>query len=132
MKIYKNYENCEKIVKIFSWNSKKDVVDRLSSFLKKSDIKVWKDDEGGITGNILDDMANAVQNAALMIVCVSEPYCNSENCKRELEYGANTKTEMILVKLEPSLDLTGKGSISLLLGSKLYFWHFKLLTDYEF
>ena len=55
-----------------------------------------------------------------MIVCVSEAYCASENCKRELEYGANMKREMVIVKLDSKLNLIGKGSISLLLGSKLY------------
>ena len=97
------------------------MVDRLSAFLKNKGIKTWKDDEGGITGNILEDMANAVQHAALMIVLISEAYCISANCRREVEYGANLDKNMIVVKLEPKLDLVGKGSISLILGSKLYF-----------
>lgn len=104
----------------YSWNCRKDLVNRLSEVLKKSGLKVWKDDEGGMSGNILDDMAHAVQNAALMIVCVSEAYCASDNCKRELEYGANLKREMVIVKLDSKLNLIGKGAISLLLGSKLY------------
>ena len=96
------------------------MVDRLSAFLKTTGLKIWKDDEGGITGNILKDMADAVENAALMIVCMSEAYCSSANCRREIEYGANMETKMIVVKLEPKLKLVGKGSISLILASELY------------
>lgn len=55
-----------------------------------------------------------------MIICLSEPYCESESCKRELEYGANMKTDMIVIKLNPNMNLIGKGSVSLILGSKLY------------
>jgi len=55
-----------------------------------------------------------------MIICVSDAYCTSENCKRELEYGANLNKKMIVVKLDSKLILAGKGSVSLILGSKLY------------
>ena len=90
-------------------------------FLKSFEFNIWKDDEGGITGNVLLDMANAVQNAGLMIVCASEPYCISECCRLELEYGHQMKKEMILIRLDPNLNFSGKGSVGLILGSKLYF-----------
>ena len=82
---------------------------------------MWKDDEGGITGNVFHDMANAVQNAGLMIVCASEAYCSSECCRLELEYAQHMRKEMVLIRLDPNLNFGGKGSVGLILASKLYF-----------
>ena len=100
------------------------MVDRLSAFLKTTGLKIWKDDEGGITDNMLKDMADAacsdaVQNAALMIVCMSEAYCSSANCRQEIADGANMGTKMIVVNLEPKLKLDDKGLISVILAAEV-------------
>ena len=67
-----------------------------------------------------DTLPSAVQNASVVIICLSEAYCNSTNCKRELEYAANLKKDMIILKMEKDFTITNKGSISLLLASELY------------
>ena len=50
-----------KIMISYSWNCKKPLVDRLYQFLTSKGYSVWKDDEGGMKGNLVDDMANAVR-----------------------------------------------------------------------
>ena len=43
-------------------------------------------------GNLYTDMAYAVENAFTMIVCVSKPYFESENCINEFTYGHGSLT----------------------------------------
>ena len=54
-------ENECKIMISYSWNCKKPLVDRLYQFLTSKGYSVWKDDESGMKGNLVDDMANAVR-----------------------------------------------------------------------
>ena len=49
-----------KIMISYSWNCKKPLVDRMYPFLTSKGYSVWKDDEGGMKGNLVDDMADAV------------------------------------------------------------------------
>ena len=55
-----NTDNEFKIMISYSWNCKKPLVDRLYQFLTSKGYSVWKDDEGGMKGNLVDDMADAV------------------------------------------------------------------------
>ena len=41
----------------YSWGYKKTLVDRLYKFLTEKGYEVWKDDEGGMKGHLVDDMA---------------------------------------------------------------------------
>lgn len=116
----------------------------MSTWLKSKNAKTWKDDEGGMS-----DMAVAVQKSVLLIVFISEAFFTSETCKREVEYGANMNKKMIVIKLEPDLKLSSKGSLGWRLASKLNFafkknyklnmlpcdkesWMQKMVDDYFF
>ena len=37
-------------------------------------------------GHVVDGMATAVENADIIVVCISQNYFDSKNCKKELEY----------------------------------------------
>ena len=56
----KTENKCEIMIS-YSWNCKKSLVDRLYQFLTSKGYSVWKDDEGGMKGNLVDDMAHAVR-----------------------------------------------------------------------
>ena len=119
----------------YSWGYKKTLVDRLYKFLVEKGYEVWKDDEGGMKGHLVDDMAGkmihlilihwifskeAVENADFVIVCFSMPYAQSKNCKKELEYADELGKELILVKLDPDADVRGHGAFSMILAKLLY------------
>jgi len=53
-------------------------------------------------------------------VCVSKPYLESRNCKKELEYADELNKDLILVKLDSELDLKGHGAYSMILSKQLY------------
>ena len=63
-----------KLMISYSWNYKKPLVDRMYRYLVENGHDVWKDDEGGIKSNLVDDMAEAINNADFVIVCFSTPY----------------------------------------------------------
>ena len=63
-----------KLMISYSWSYKKPLVDRMYRYLVDNGHDVWKDDEGGIKSNLVDDMAEAVNNADFVIVCFSTPY----------------------------------------------------------
>ena len=47
----------------YSWHYRKEFADRLYSFLTESKLKVWKDDQGGMSGNMFDDMKRGIDSA---------------------------------------------------------------------
>ena len=73
-----------KLMISYSWSYKKPLVDRLYRYLVDNGHDVWKDDEGGIKSNLVDDMAEAVNNADFVIVCFSTPYAQESVQKTEL------------------------------------------------
>lgn len=64
-------------------------------------------------------MANAVQDAAIVIICMSEKYKNSASCRSEAEYAFKLEKPIIPVRMEP--DYEARGWLGLLAGTKLYF-----------
>ena len=76
--------------------------------------------KGGLQGHVIDGMAEAVENCEFMIVCVSQAYFDSKNCKKEIEYADDLGKTLIVVKLDPNLNLAGHGSFSMILSKQLY------------
>ena len=48
--------------------------------LNKSGYKVWMD-EYDMGDNLIDGMKFAVENSAVFVMCLSESYENSKNCR---------------------------------------------------
>ena len=44
----------------YSWGYKKSLVDKLYKYLVGKGYDVWKDDEGGMKGHLVDDMAGMI------------------------------------------------------------------------
>lgn len=96
-------------------------MDRFYDWFKKNgEINIWKDDQNGINDHINNDMAFGIENARLVLVFLTEPYFTSENCFKEINYADSLKRDLIIVKLQPGLNLGGRGAISLIANSKLY------------
>ena len=68
----------------YCWKQK-EVARELSEKFKQSGKKVWIDIEK-MEGNILERMAEAIENASVIICCYSEDYKNSQACRSEAEY----------------------------------------------
>ena len=65
-------------------------------------------------------MAEAIEKSKVILVCLSEKYFSSKNCKLELEYAHEMEKQIVVVKLDPLLTLTGHGALSMILAKQLY------------
>ena len=64
----------------YQWSNQK-VVKRMADNLKERGYKVWMDIYN-IQGFIMDDMAEAVEKADIIIACLSREYKGSPNTRR--------------------------------------------------
>ena len=63
----------------YQWDVQKLVI-QIKNKLQADGFKVWMDiDEMG--GSTLESMAKAVENASVILVCVSQKYKESPNCR---------------------------------------------------
>ena len=53
----------------------------------------------------------------------SQAYFDSKNCKKEIEYADDLGKTLIVVKLDPNLNMAGHGSFSMILSKQLYVSH---------
>ena len=62
----------------------RDLVLQIKAELEKLKLKVWVDIED-ISGSSLESMANAIENATCVLMCMTEKYKQSANCRAEAE-----------------------------------------------
>ncbi|XP_072031673.1 uncharacterized protein [Amphiura filiformis] len=93
----------------------------LKNLLTSRGYKVWMDIEK-MEGNILAAMANAVEKAAVILICVSRKYKDSESCRTEASYAYKKRRAMIPLMMDDGYD--PDGWLGALIGVKLYFTMF--------
>ena len=60
---------------------------KLRDMLLAHGFQVWMDvDQMSDRDNIFDSMAAAVEQASVVVVCISQEYVQSENCRMECQY----------------------------------------------
>ncbi|XP_048750552.1 uncharacterized protein LOC125662391 isoform X2 [Ostrea edulis] len=101
----------------YSWNEKETIM-KIRERLKKEGVEVWIDVER-MGGSTLAAMAEAVENAALVLVCMSEKYKQSPNCRLEAEYTFQLRKEYIPLMVQKRYR--PDGWLGFILGAKLYF-----------
>ena len=102
----------------YCWENK-EVVLKLKEQLHKTGIKTWFDEENMPSESILTGMADAVEGAALMLLCYSAPYKRSANCRMEAEYGHKIGKKNLFIRVQPQYK--PDGWLGLLLGNNLYY-----------
>lgn len=100
----------------YCWKQQ-NLVKEINRRLKIQRFTTWIDVEE-MTGSTLDSMAAAVENAAAIVVCFSEAYKESLNCRQEAEYAFRQEKTIIPVRVEK--DYQADGWLGILLGTKLY------------
>ena len=68
-------------------------------------------------GSTVDAMSDAVDNAEVILFCVSLEYKESANCRLECQYGHQQEVSMIPLMMEEGYRPTGW--LGLLLGARL-------------
>lgn len=93
---------------------------KIKEILKANNYKTWIDEENmNENENIIDSMANAVENSALILMCYSEAYKTSPNCQREAQYAEKLKKTIVPLRLQSKYN--PDGWLELLINEHLYF-----------
>lgn len=101
----------------YSW-SDKDIVLQIRDRLRAEGYAIWIDIEKGSAAT-LESMAHAVENAAVVLICMSEKYKQNPNCRTEAEYTFQLKKDYIPLMLQKKYR--PDGWLGTILGAKLYF-----------
>ncbi|XP_071141109.1 uncharacterized protein [Mytilus edulis] len=101
----------------YAWNEK-EMVYKLKDRLKQEGLEVWIDVER-MGGSTLSAMAEAVENASVVLICMSEKYKLSPNCRLEAEYTFQCRKDYVPLMLQK--QYRPDGWLGAILGAKLYF-----------
>lgn len=96
---------------------------KLKDYLRKRGLKVWIDLEQ-MGGSTLESMAFAIDNSALILICFSQRYKESPNCRMEAEYTLQQKKNLIPLKFQD--QYSPDGWLGMTIGTKLWFDFSKL------
>ncbi|CAK8687603.1 unnamed protein product [Clavelina lepadiformis] len=102
----------------YNWKDSKDPAHKISDELSAAGYKVWID-KNEMRGDIYDQMYEAVDNAYLVLMFLSENYKLSENCRREGKLAADKRKRIIPIITQDNYKM--EGWTALLVSGKLYY-----------
>ena len=100
----------------YQWDSQEVLVE-VKNRLQASGYRVWMDLEQ-MGGSTLETMAKAVEKSSVVLICVSERYKESPNCRSEAEYAYQLRKDIIPLMMQRNYK--PDGWLGMLLGTK--FW----------
>ena len=100
----------------YQWDAQEVLVE-VKNKLQASGYRVWMDLEQ-MGGSTLDTMAKAVEDAAVVLVCVSQRYKESLNCRSEAEYAYQLRKDIIPLMMQRNYQ--ADGWLGMLVGTKLW------------
>ena len=101
----------------YQWDSQEILVE-VKNRLQASGYRVWMDLEQ-MRGSTLEAMAEAVENASVVLVCVSRRYKESQNCRSEATYAYDLKKDIIPLMMERNYK--GDGWLGIIVTGKMWF-----------
>jgi len=110
-------KNAQHIMLSYQWGSQ-ELVKKIADGLRHAGYRIWIDIEE-MRGSTLEAMASAVEESAIVLVCMTRKYKESPNCRSEAEYTNTLRKEFIPLMLESQYK--PDGWLGILLGSKLYY-----------
>ncbi|CAF0754608.1 unnamed protein product [Brachionus calyciflorus] len=104
---------------MISYNSaSRELCLKIKEFLESKNFKVWIDvDE--IHGSSLDSMAKAVEDAKIVLMCVTEKYRQSTNCQSEAQYAFRLNKKIIPCIMEKGYSSV-TGWLGIIIGDKIF------------
>ncbi|XP_072182323.1 uncharacterized protein [Diadema setosum] len=93
-----NREGGRHVMISYQWASQ-SILLKVKDFLQKRGYRVWMDIDC-MKGDILDAMAKAVQQSAVVLVGMTRKYKESQNCRTEATYAYTLNKDIIPLKLQ--------------------------------
>jgi hypothetical protein len=92
---------------MISYNSKSlEICLKIKSDLEKCNYNVWMDVDS-IHGISTSAMAQAIEESSCIIICLTEKYKQSPNCRAEADYAFKLDKNIIPIKLQPNYKPDG-------------------------
>ncbi|XP_070551382.1 uncharacterized protein [Ptychodera flava] len=88
-----------------NWDHQRKVI-RIKKALEERGYKMWIDLEN-IRANIDQMIAEGVDSASVVLLCVSEAYKKSRNCRKEAKRAKDKEKEVVLLKIGKNVTLDG-------------------------
>ena len=104
----------------YNWDHKETAFKVRDYFRSKGNLSVWIDVEQ-MTGDMNTKVAEAIMKSKMVVMCLSEKYQNSANCKREYEYMNKKSKKFTALKVQDEFTPQEGLSLDLILGSQLYY-----------
>ncbi|XP_046563069.1 uncharacterized protein LOC124271943 [Haliotis rubra] len=101
----------------YQWTDQKLVL-KIKESLRQKGYKIWMDVDH-MEGSTLQAMAEAVQNASVVLVCMSERYKLSQNCRSEAEYAFSLEKKIVPLLMQRAYK--PDGWLGMIKGTKLFF-----------
>ncbi|KAL5005087.1 hypothetical protein ScPMuIL_018543 [Solemya velum] len=109
----------------YNWVDQK-LLKQVYERLKAQKYSIWMDIDK-MEGSLLQSMADAVENARIVLVCYSEKYKESQNCRMEAVYAQKLGKQIIPLKMQTGYE--PKGWLGIIVADKLYY---EFTTKYPF
>ncbi|KAL9981616.1 hypothetical protein ACROYT_G010342, partial [Oculina patagonica] len=100
----------------YQWDSQEILVE-VKNKLQANGYRVWMDLEQ-MGGSTLEAMAKAVEDSAVVLVCVSQRYKESPNCRSEAEYAYQLRKDIIPLMMQSNYK--ADGWLGMLVGTKYW------------
>ena len=98
--------NEQHIMISYQWDSQEMCIRIKNELEKRLNRKVWIDLEN-MRGHTMQAMANAIEQASCVLICMTSKYSESKNCKYEADYVVKRKKSYVPLLMEKGFDPTG-------------------------
>ena len=113
----------------YNWDIKEQVK-LLQNKLKSLGYSVWRDEEElSFADGLHSQLAEAIKNSKLVLVCLTQKYIASENCTKELQY-ANLLKKPLSVLMIDHMKYEEMGGIGFIIGPLLRVNCYKNKSDW--
>nr|XP_054752090.1 uncharacterized protein LOC129257722 [Lytechinus pictus] len=100
----------------YQWDNQPLIL-QMRDEIKRAGYKLWVDVDC-MYGSTLQAMAEAIENACAIVMCISERYKESPNCRTEAEYAFLKRKRIIPIMMEEFYR--PDGWLGLIIGAKFY------------
>jgi hypothetical protein len=114
----------------YNWGVKPQVTALYRELTGKQGLKVWMDDFELGQERLADELSGAIYHSKVFMCCITKKYCESENCKDELDYAKNIKKPIIVLMFERH-EMGELGGVGFIIGPKVRFNCYKNLEMFN-
>ena len=104
----------------YQWDSQETAIKLRDHFVKDGKLDVWMD-LTDMSEDMNEAMAKGVAFSSIFVMCMSQKYAESVNCKKEYSYADRLRKHIIPVKVQSDFQPALGTSLDLIVGANIYY-----------